>query len=168
MIRDPFLFTNFATLFTLDAAAGKKETTLKVQNKTPAWNQNFAVKIACCESLFAAWDASAGRKNVARYLHLKNLWAFSGVLPATLRALCSVAWKFNSPPLRHNGQSLHDSRWNFNAKCIWIGLRPSPGEEKCIWHWTALLTTLIRVKLMLIPPRIVRWSLHHASCALRL
>lgn len=103
----------------------------KVQNKTPAWNQNFAVKIACCESLFAAWEGGERWKN-SRYLHLKNLWAFSRVFQLARTPTASNRYTFSR---RENGQSLHDSWWNFNAKCLDSAARIEREKSRnCIWH----------------------------------
>lgn len=54
---------------TKKATRSKTKQCFKVRNKTPAWNQNFAVKIACCESLFAAWEV-----NTEKMLRVIYIW----------------------------------------------------------------------------------------------
>lgn len=140
----PFLFTNFATLFPF--CHGKKVNNAcqeggerKTLLKTPAWNQNFAVKIACCESLFAAWEVKR-KKNFALFTFEKFMSLFSGFCEARFVG-CFMAQSTLFHSIRlflagGAGQSLHDSWWKFNAKVLRGVLRPCR-KVKCNWHWTA-------------------------------
>lgn len=67
----------------------KRKTMFKVRNKTPAWNQNFAVKIACCESLFAAWRANKKFRVIYIWKIYEPFLGFS----QNSRCWCFMAWK---------------------------------------------------------------------------
>lgn len=138
----------------------------RIKNNTQSRKQNTSMKSKlCCKNSmlreFICRLRSEQKKN-SRYLHLKNLWAFSRVFGAARFVVLHRGMKiYLYATFRNNGRSLHDSWWKFNSKCL---KREKKGY--IVWnemHVTAngTLTTLIHVIWRLI---LVRTWMFTSDC----
>lgn len=125
---DPSLFTNFATLSILThrqvLGAGeiwkyKSNFFRRTQSETPAWNQNFAVKIACWESLFAAWEVNAKNRVIYIWKIYEPFLEFSASSKRLAVMLRGV--KLYLHTLHNNGQSLHKKHGKSLDGFTWSG-----------------------------------------------
>lgn len=102
-----------------------KATTKKAkQNSVQSTKQNTSMKskLCCKNSMLRGFICRLRSENseklFSRYLHLKNLWAFSRVVfrcPNFFWDFC-CCFMARSVGFRNNEQRLHDSRWNFDAE----------------------------------------------------
>lgn len=161
-IDDPFYLQISPTVSTLStqkcAQQDEKKTLFKVENKTPAWNQKLAVKIACCESLFAAWEVNGGKKvNIFRVIYIWEI--YEPFLVFRCRCSSNSPWHKNSP-LRYFSLTM-DEVYMIHDEILMQSVWRVKGKGSIVWSETHLtlneaLTTLILVIWKLI--RVWTWT----------